>query len=108
MPPTLSGALHSGSGNEDPDRTTEMKCVLCDILIYHPTPYGKPTLNPVIRQAYGSAASVQVTMTAGEQAWDWGAGETTGFHVCPKCFEQELIPWFEARGALPIVKSWLT
>ena len=86
----------------------EITCSLCGTRIYQPTPYGNPVLNNAIRRAYGSAAKVEVSLSAGEQNSDWGAGETTAYTLCPDCFEHKLMPWLEAQGAIPEVTSWVT
>lgn len=87
-------------------REASVVCDLCGIHLYQATFYGKTTLNPVIQNEYGNAACVQVTLTAGERGWDWGAGETTRFDLCPKCFEEKLAPWLELHGAMPKRKGW--
>lgn len=90
----------------EPHDESDARCDLCGTPIYKPTPYGRPSLTPAIRREYGSAASVQVSLTIGEQESDWGAGETTLYTVCPACFEHKLMDWFATQGAVPKVTSW--
>lgn len=89
------------SVDEDP-----ISCGLCGVVLYTPAPFGKPVLNPNIRKAYGSAAHVQVSLTAGENDTDINAGETYSYDICPQCFEEKLKPWLEGQGALMNVKQW--
>lgn len=81
-------------------------CCLCGTAIYQPTPYGEPTLNPAIRQAYGSAARVQVSLIIGEDDSDIHAGETYSYDICPKCFEDKLKSWLAEQGAKEKVELW--
>jgi len=44
-----------------------------------------------------------ITMETGN---DWPEGKSTelkAFHICPKCFEEKLIPWMASQGAEPTI-----
>lgn len=81
-------------------------CDLCSREIKQIGRTGVIILNPEIRAQYGNALEVQVSLRAGEENLDGGAGETTSFDLCPKCFEERLQPWLEQQGALPKVEPW--
>jgi len=46
-----------------------------------------------------SIDSTKIKMTSGNSYPDSGWKETTEFHICPNCFKEELIPFFESHGA---------
>jgi hypothetical protein len=96
----------------EPERL-EMKaiavvCDLCGFKIKQLRKDGSAILNPIMRERFGDAVEVSVSMKAGEHNLDGGIGQTISFDICPGCFEEQLQPWLEQQGAEPKVESWHT
>jgi len=46
-----------------------------------------------------SIDGTKIEMTVGNRYPGAGWKETTEFHICPDCFKEKLIPFFESHGA---------
>lgn len=57
------------------------------------------------RDAY-SALETNVYMQTGGNYPDGGFGYLISFDICPKCFEDELVPALAGLGASPTITEW--
>lgn len=46
-----------------------------------------------------SIDGTKIKMTSGNCYPDSGCKDVTEFHICPDCFKEKLIPFFESHGA---------
>lgn len=54
-----------------------------------------------------SALDTEVKLTTGSRYPEGGSGEDIEFDVCPKCFEEQLIPLLrEKYNATPSITEW--
>ena len=49
---------------------------------------------------------VTVQYKTGNSYPEGGSGETLSVDLCPRCFEERLIPWLESQGAKPETIEW--
>lgn len=49
---------------------------------------------------------VTISLKEGSRYPEGGSGELLRFDVCLSCFQEELIPWFAARGIMPEETDW--
>ncbi|KKN78948.1 hypothetical protein LCGC14_0344230 [marine sediment metagenome] len=81
------------------DRLAEICCDLC----------GKKRKFPNNDHAWGDrfdVSEVMISYRDGVSYPEGGSGTTTGFDVCPHCFEHKLVPWFIEQGATLTEKEW--
>ena len=59
-----------------------------------------------IRREHGSAEEVTVEHKTGFSYPEGGSGETVLVDICPKCFDERLVPWLKSQGAEPRKEEW--
>lgn len=47
----------------------------------------------------------EVTLRIGDRYPEGGSTKTTVLDICPKCFKDKLIPWFQSQGGKPRVEE---
>ena len=53
-----------------------------------------------------SAEEVTVEHKTGHSYPEGGSGETVLVDICPKCFDERLVPWLQSQGAEPRKEEW--
>jgi hypothetical protein len=47
----------------------------------------------------------EVSLRVGNNYPEGGDINTTVLDICPKCFEEKLVPWFKSQGGTPRVEN---
>jgi hypothetical protein len=48
---------------------------------------------------------VEVEYVTGDSYPEGGSTKTVILDICPKCFEEKLVPWFRSQGGVPRVEE---
>jgi len=73
-------------------------CVICDLC--------GDEVDPEEGMGGENALEINVNMTTGINYPDGGLGNFIEWDICPKCFEDKLVPWFESQGAPGTATKW--
>lgn len=82
------------------ERVVTVTCDLCGA-------EGKPNYEGAdwTTESY-STNETHVRWKKGSSYPEGGSGEQYDVHVCPKCFEERLLPWLRTQGAAPIAEEY--
>ena len=74
-----------------------IKCELCDNTTKHPCGGFGTSWSP----AQYEVLDVEVSMSTGSSYPEGGSKETVVLDICPRCFTEKLLPWFQSQGGVP-------
>lgn len=80
--------------------TTRKVCALitCDIC--------KETTKTNWQNEHYDATETEIRLKTGNNYPEGGSGEETTIDICPRCFQEKLIPWVQSHGGEPTTREW--
>lgn len=51
-------------------------------------------------------SEIEVSHKSGNAYPEGGSGDFLSFDLCPKCFDEKLVPWLRSQGAVREVQAW--
>lgn len=82
----------------------ELTCDLCGKITGNNKGFNHSLFNEWDNEIYG-VNRTEISWERGEQYPEGGSTKTTLFDICPDCFKNKLIPWFENQGAKKTIKN---